>query len=130
MLTSSRLVGEGADNQLLRWNTTPNREIHIIIRTILRQAVLEEFTTIMQNILRDITKVEVNLTALMVWIVDERIHHPELNILIVRGFEVGLVEFTHDTTPTCFGIPQRTVFVQTARITFGAIHIIVVSTSF
>ena len=106
MLTCLLTVVESVDNQLLRGNSTPNRELHIGIGSVGRQTILEEFPTITENILGDITKVEIDLTALMLRIVDEGIHHPELDVLIVGGLEIRLVELTHDTAPTGFRIFQ------------------------
>ena len=129
ILTSLRAVVESVDNQLLRGYTTPSREVHIAIRPISGKTILEELPAIAQNILGDITQVEINLTALMIWILDEGVHHPEFDVLIVGRFEIRLVELPHDTTPTGFGITEGTILVQTSGKTFRTIHIVVISTS-
>ena len=85
------LVVEGIHNQLFGGHTTPCREVHITVGTVFGQTVLEELLAVSKNILRDITKVEVQFTALMLGIVDERIHHPELDVLVVGGANVGVM---------------------------------------
>ena len=128
MLAGIFLVVERVHNQLFGRHATPNREFHIIIGTVLRQTVLEELPTVAKNILRDVTEVKIELTTLVIGIIDEGIHHPELDILVVGRFEVGIVELTHDTAPTGLGVAQRTILQQTAGEALRAVHIVVVGT--
>ena len=77
--------------------------------------MLETLLAVTQDILTDITEVDVQLTVKAVRVSQRRIHQPELDILDIRFLEVGIVQFAHDTTPTILRICQLTVRIKLRR---------------
>ena len=67
-----------------------------------RQATLIEAALVMQDVLRDISEVDVQVATApsrRCALVDIRIHEPELHVLDVRCLEVRLVDLAHDARP-------------------------------
>ena len=64
--------------------------------------------SIAQNILTNITQIDIQITALIsrIRVCQEWVHQPELNVFDIRFFKVCVIQFTHDTTPTILWISQ------------------------
>ena len=72
-----------------------------------RQATLVEAALVMQDVLRDISEVDVQVATAPCWgraLVGIGIHEPELHVLDVRCLEVRLVDLAHDARPASTGI--------------------------
>ena len=91
---------------------TPDGRIHLREISIHRQAILKELLLIFQDILGDLTQVEIKITTLGGLVVHEGIHQPELDIFIVGGLQICRLDLTHHTTPTFLRIGQRTIRVD------------------
>ena len=94
VLHSSRalFVTERHDGTRRPRNKTPDRAIHAsLIRRRNRQTVLEGLLAIAQNILADITEVDIQLAFVSVGVRQRRIHQPELDILDIRLLEIRVV---------------------------------------
>ena len=66
------------------------------------QATLVEAALVMQDVLRDISEVDVQVATAPCWgraLVGIRIHEPEFHVLDVRCLEVRLVDLAHDACP-------------------------------
>ena len=113
MLAGTGVDVERIDNQLHRGHTSPNSELDIFVGAVGRKTIFEELHTIAQNILGDVAQVEIELTAAVVGIVDEGVHHPELDVFVVGSFEVGIVELAHNTTPTGLWVVERAAGIHT-----------------
>ena len=77
-----------------------------------RQATLVEAALVMQDVLRDISEVDVQVTTAPCWgraLIGIGIHEPELHVLDVRCLEVRLVDLAHDTRPAPTGITDLPV---------------------
>ena len=71
------------------------------------QATLVEAALVMQDVLRDISEVDVQVATApsrRCAFVGIRIHEPELHVLDVRCLEVRLVDLAHDARPAPTGI--------------------------
>ena len=75
--------------------------------------MLKGLFAISQNILADITQVDIQVTTLKgsIIISQEWIHQPELDILDIRFFKVGVIQLTHNTAPTSLWVGQLTIHV-------------------
>ena len=82
------------------------------------QAVLITLQAVLEDILAHLAQVEVEVAAVTVWVglVDERVEHPELDILDVALLEIGVVEFAHNAAPSLLGVEQVTVGVDVVGI--------------
>ena len=72
-----------------------------------RQATLIEAALVMQDVLRDVSEVDVQVATAPCWgctLVGIRIHKPELHVLDVRCLEVRLIDLAHDACPAPTGI--------------------------
>ena len=72
-----------------------------------RQATLVEAALVMQDVLRDISEVDVQVATApsrRCALVGIGIHKPELHVLDVRCLEVRLVDLAHDARPAPTGI--------------------------
>ena len=90
------------------------------VGAIHRHAALIELLTISQDILTDLTEVEIEVTRILrgrtvLTSVDEGIEQPELDIFDVGLFEVVDIELAHHTTPLRLRLTQRTVFIHVMR---------------
>ena len=130
MLAGVRIIIKRTDNHLDSGNAPPNGVFHVLVAAIGRQTVFKKLLSILQNVLRDIAEVEIEFTSAVIGVLDERIHHPELYIFVVCGFEIGVVHFTHDTAPTGSGVVEVTAGIHTGGQALAATHIVVVRTSF
>ena len=77
-----------------------------------RQATLVEASLVVQDVLRDISEVDVQVATAPCWgraLVGIRIHEPELHVLDVRCLEVRLVDLAHDARPASTGITDLPV---------------------
>ena len=74
--------------------------------------MLKTLFAVTKNIFTDVTKVDVQLTVVTVWISQSRIHQPELDILNVGFLKVCVVQFAHDTAPTVLRISELTIRVK------------------
>ena len=71
------------------------------------QATLVEAALVMQDVLRDISEVDVQVATApsrRCALVGIRIHEPELHVLDVRCLEVRLVDLAHDARPASTGV--------------------------
>ena len=64
---------------------------------------------IFQNILADVSQVDIQLTSRTIIVVDEWIHHPKLKVFDIGNFEIVIVNTSHHTPPTCFRSNQATI---------------------
>ena len=110
--TGTFRVVECIDRALLGRYLTPYGCGHFTLVPIDRQSILEELLLILQDIFRDLSEVEIEITTLRGWIVDIRIHYPELDVFDVGCLEVALLDTSHHTTPTLFRLLQRTILVH------------------
>ena len=77
-----------------------------------RQATLVEAALVMQDVLRDISEVDVQVATAPCrrrTLVGIRIHKPELHVLDVRCLKVCLVDLAHDARPAPTGITDLPV---------------------
>ena len=77
-----------------------------------RQATLVEASLVMQDVLRDISEVDVQVATTPCWgrtLVGIGIHEPELHVLDVRCLEVRLVDLAHNACPASTGIADLPV---------------------
>ena len=108
------------------WNLTPLGGSKATGTAFLdRHAALIELLTITQDILRDLTEVEVEVTRIVRGIallsdIDVGVEQPEFNVFDIRLLEVGGFQFTHHTAPLRLRLAQRTVAVQVARQVIGS----------
>ena len=73
----------------------------------------------MQDVLRDISEVDVQVATTPCWgrtLVGIRIHEPELHVLDVRRLEVRLVDLAHDARPASTSIADLPVGSEARRI--------------
>ena len=76
------------------------------------QATLVEASLVVQDVLRDISEVDVQVATApsrRCALVGIRIHEPELHVLDVRCLEVRLVDLAHDARPASTGIADLPV---------------------
>ena len=111
--------GEGVGLCGLHRDLTPLGR-HEVAGAVNRHTALIELLTIAQDILRDLTEVEVEVAAVVgggavLTGVDEGIEQPELDVLDVRLFEVVGLKIAHHTAPLRLGLTERTVAVEVAR---------------
>ena len=105
--------GEGIGDGALRRNLSPLCE-RVGLRAVDGQTALIELLTVMQDVLAHLTKVDVEVTTILMGVVllvriEERIHEPELNVLDIRCLEIGGLEFAHHTAPVLRGVVEPTV---------------------
>ena len=84
-----------------------------------RQATLVEAALVMQDVLRDISEVDVQVATApsrRCAFVGIRIHEPELHVLDVRCLEVRLVDLAHDARPAPTDIADLPVGCEARRI--------------
>ena len=83
------------------------------------QATLVEASLVMQDVLRDISEVDVQVATApsrRCAFVGIRIHEPELHVLDVRCLEVRLVDLAHDARPASTGIADLPIGSEARRI--------------
>ena len=83
------------------------------------QATLVEAALVVQDVLRDISEVDVQVATAPCWgrtLVGIGIHEPELHILDVRCLEVRLVDLAHDTRPAPTRIADLPIGCEARRI--------------
>ena len=83
------------------------------------QATLIEAALVVQDVLRDISEVDVQVATApsrRCALVGIRIHEPELHILDVRRLEVRLVDLAHDARPASTRIADLPVGCEARRI--------------
>ena len=83
------------------------------------QATLIEAALVMQDVLRDISEVDVQVATTpsrRCTLVGIRIHEPELHVLDVRCLEVRLVDLAHDTRPAPTRIADLPIGCEARRI--------------
>ena len=75
--------------------------------------MLKGLLAISQNILADITQIDIQVTALKSCIIigQEWVHQPELDILDIRFLKVRVIQLTHNTAPTSLWVSQFTIYV-------------------
>ena len=106
------------------WHASPHG-LGVVRRVVVEgQTAFIEFLTVLEHVLADLPEVDVEFAAitLVVARVDERVEHPEFDVLDVLRLEVGVVELTHHTAPVLLWILQASVGVE--------VGVEVVSTSF
>ena len=84
-----------------------------------RQATLVEAALVMQDVLRDISEVDVQVATAPCWgcaLVGIRIHKPEFHVLDVRCLEVRLVDFAHNACPAPTRIADLPIGGEARRI--------------
>ena len=72
-----------------------------------RQATLVEAALVVQDVLRDISEVDVQVATAPCWgcaLVGIRIHKPEFHVLDVRCLEVRLIDLAHNACPASTGV--------------------------
>ena len=77
--------------------------------------MLKTLLSVAQNILADITQVNIQLSVKAIRIGQCRIHQPELDIFDIRLLKIRIVQTSHNTAPTLFWIRQLTVRIDFAR---------------
>ena len=79
--------------------------------------MLKRLTTIAQDILTHVSQVDIQITTFKrrIWVGQEWVHQPELDILNIRLLKIRVVQLTHDTTPTRFWIGQFTIATNLIR---------------
>ena len=106
---------ECVSHRILRGHTSPNR-FRVLGRVIVNgQAAFVEFLTVLEHILTDFAQVEIQIAtegAAFIACFDERVEHPELNILDIRRFKVRGFQFAHHAAPAFLGIKQVPVSVK------------------
>ena len=109
---------------------TPDGRLYLVLVVICdRQTMLKRFLSVSQDILADITEVDVQLSVIVLRMIGVRmlgIHEPELDVLDIGFLEVGVVQTSHHTAPAVVGIDQLTVrtdFIRgdIIRTTFGGV---------
>ena len=121
LLPCAALVGERVDYRLLAWHASPHR--FCVSGSIAdRHAALVVFLSVLENVLADVAEVDVEVTAiaLVILSVDERIHHPELDILHIGIFEVTLIDASHHAAPSLLRAVQTSVVVHVGVKVVGA----------
>ena len=84
-----------------------------------RQATLVEAALVVQDVLRDISEVDVQVATTPCWgcaLVGIGIHKPELHVLDVRCLEVRLVDLAHDARPASTSIADLPIGSEARRI--------------
>ena len=107
----SCLVVEGIGHAAAVGDASP-----VTFRVVLGIAIhghtaLEELLAVLENIFRHLAQVEVEVAAMiarLVVLIDEGVHHPELDVLDVLCLEVGIVELAHHAAPRLFGVIEVT----------------------
>ena len=64
------------------------------------QAVLVELLAVLEDIFRNLSKVEIEVATHAGLLIDERVKQPELDVLDVRALKVGSGQLACDTAPT------------------------------
>ncbi|OAV73378.1 hypothetical protein Barb6_00308 [Bacteroidales bacterium Barb6] len=80
------------------------------------QPVLKELLLVSENILRYFTKIDIEVAPLRRRIINERVKHPELDILNVCRFKVALLDFPHHTPPAFLRLGKRTIGIDVVGI--------------
>ena len=90
--------------------------IGIVLRiSIDGHSALEILLSVLEDILRHFTKIEVKVAAMIarqVVLVDEGVHHPELYVFDVLSLEICIVEFAHHTAPSLFRMLEMAVLIN------------------
>ena len=117
VLLLARIAGcvEGVGHAVLRRHSSPNGFSVLVGIVVNRQAAFIELLAVLENILADFTKVDVEVAAQVLTslaCLHERVHHPELNVFDIGGLEIGHIKFAHHTAPTLAGIAKVAVGIQ------------------
>ena len=80
-----------------------------LVRSRYRQTVLKSLLAVSQNILADVTEVDVQLAVVTLRVGQCGVHQPELDILYVRTLKIRVVQPPHDTCPPFLWVRQVTV---------------------
>ncbi len=123
-LTTATGSGKGIVLRGLHRNLTPLC-LYELTGAIDRHAALVELITVTQDVLADLTQIDVEVTAILrgstfLTGIDEGVEHPELDVLDVCLLKVVGVQLTHHTAPALRGIGQRTVSVQVSGQVIGS----------
>ena len=111
-------IVEGIGERGFARHLTPNGLLDVGIVAVIRQSVLITFESVFEHILAQFAEVEIEVSAFFVigFFVEEGVEHPELYVFDIRKFEIGLVEFAHNTTPSVFGVGKCAVAIQSLGI--------------
>ena len=123
MGSRSGFVVEGIGHAAAVGNASPISFCEVLRITVNRHTAFEVFLAVLEDILGHFAQVEVEVAAVIarkVALVDERVHHPELDVFDVLCLEVGIVEFAHHAAPSLFRMLQVSVLVNICREVVGA----------
>ena len=112
LLTCPRRVVEGIACTRACWHDPPRCGDRSPWLRCEWQATLVEASLVMQDVLRDISEVDVQVATApsrRCALVGIRIHEPELHVLDVRCLEVRLVDLAHNACPAPTGIADLPV---------------------
>lgn len=112
--------GKGIGHGALCRNLTPLR-IRKAIAAVHRHSTLIEFLAISQDVLAHLAQVDVEIATIIGSIsllsgIDERIEHPELDILHVGLLEIIGVQLTHHSAPVALRILQGSIWLEVSHI--------------
>ena len=91
--------------------------------------MLKGLHSVLEYVLRHVAKVEVDVAARRTRVVQEGVHHPELDELDVLLLKVVDGELAHDSAPTAARIFEASVGVQTRRNSVQTLNVVVVRTA-
>ena len=113
LLTCTAFVGERIDHGLLAGHTSPSG-LGIGGGGADGHTAFVEFLAVLQHVFADVAKVDVEVTSVVFAVrsVDERVEHPELDVLDVAGLEVAGVHLSHHTSPAFLWVVQLGICVH------------------
>ena len=106
LLASIGVIIESVGQRCLARDASPSSLGDEVGCAIDRDTILITLHTIFEDILADLTEVEIEIATLAVGVIliEEGIQEPELDILHIRCFEVGVIKFTHHAAPSLLRI--------------------------
>ena len=110
-------VVKSVDCALLAQCFAPDVCIDLAQIAIDGQTVLEEFLAVLEDVFGNVAEVQVEVATCSCFaVIDEGVHHPELDVFDVGVLEICHLQLAHHAAPTLFGVGQCAVGVHAVGI--------------
>ena len=130
ILAGVSVVAEGADEILQGGYAAPDGGVDVFHNGGGGQAVLVELAPVAEDVFGDVAEVDVEFAGVvLVFLIGEGVHQPELDIFDVGGLKVDRLHLAHDARPTAARVVEFAVGVDTGGVGRGG-HVIVVWAAF
>ena len=93
-------------------HTSPNGFGEILAVAVNGHTAFKIFLSVLENVFAYLSQVDVEISAVVsggVLLVHEGVHHPELDVLDVLRFKVGILHSAHQSAPSCFRTGEAAV---------------------